>query len=307
LLLKRNRLVSLLIIVCTLLYLGQIIFIKPDQAILNKYHISVTTDIFLALAIAIPYVVIWIVSLIGYQRMDSYIANIRGSKDGEAMNLVGIGILLLAIWLPVTTLLDSLIRHASTFHLTVANAVRISNYANILLLLPAFVICYVGSRRLLELIRSWRMPSTIAYVTTAYIAFASFYTWLVLHDPVRKFGVHGVNATFYEPDWLILLTIVIPRLIMWYYGILTVYNLYLYRTRVNGSLYREAIGLLALGLGGVVSIAIILRLFQSVTTTLNNLSLGQLVLVVYILLILIATAYVFIAKGAQKMQRLEEL
>jgi protein-S-isoprenylcysteine O-methyltransferase Ste14 len=76
---------------------------------------------------------------------------------------------------------------------------------------------------------------------------------------------------------------------------------------VNGNLYRDALSQLAIGIGGVVAIAIILRVFQSITPTLNNLSLSQIVGVVYILLVLIAVAYVFIAKGAQKMHRLEEL
>jgi hypothetical protein len=307
--LPNNRLVSLIFAVCTVLYLAQIIFFKPDQATLRRYHLTVTSDILLSLAIAIPYVIIWIIALVGYQRLYKYARTIEGSKDGNAFKLLTAGVLLFSIWLPITTVLGTLVTHSDAFHISKALATHINNYANILMLLAAFITTFVGSRRLVRMVRSWRLPSNASlYATLAFIAFSSCYTWLVLHDPVRRTPTGDIRAaSYYETDWLILTTIIIPRLIAWFFGIQTVMNLYLYSSKVNGNLYRAALTSLANGIGTIVLVAIVLRFFQSITPTLTHLSLGLLILVIYALLILMAVGYVFVAKGAKSMQMLEEI
>ncbi|HSX43684.1 MAG TPA: hypothetical protein VLE69_00065, partial [Candidatus Saccharimonadales bacterium] len=64
---------------------------------------------------------------------------------------------------------------------------------------------------------------------------------------------------------------------------------------------------LALGLGVVVGFLMVLRYLVALTTTLDNLALKYLLLVVYLLLIFIAIGYGLIASGAKRLKKIEEV
>src|SRR6185503_18856156 len=107
--------------------------------------------------------------------------------------------------------------------------VRISNYATLLFLIPAYWYLRDGSEHLLALIKR---PSSMMYqrTTVAYVAFSAIYVFLVLSDGARNHPTAAVEtSSYYQPDWLIILTVVIPRLIIWYWGLQAVQNIILYR------------------------------------------------------------------------------
>ena len=142
----------------------------------------------------------------------------------------------------------------------------------------------------------------------SYIIFAALYCFLVFHDPTRSVPSRTVAvASYYEPDWLLTLTIIIPRLLMWYLGFRAVYNILVFRDKVKGALYKSALNSLARGLIGVVITVIILRTTQSLAATLSTISIGLILVIIYALLIIIAVSYGLIARGAKNLQKLEDL
>jgi hypothetical protein len=306
LVLKYKKLTGLFI-VFSIVYLLQAFLTKPDQATLDKYHISPAQALVLTLTIAIPYVLIWFVALGGYLRFRLYTDKIAKSKDGKAFGTMAEGVLWLALWLPFSAIVGNLTTQYYRSHPQATDImVNINNYANILMLFVSFVLLSKGASGLLSLIRRphLSMPTTGIIIT---ICLSSIYVYLVFHDPARQFPTRDVPvAAYYLPDWAILTTIIIPRLIMWYLGARTVYILFLYRNKVKGRLYKNALENLARGLGCVVLLSIILRCFQSLTTLLSNLSIGAILLVIYALLLLIAVGYILIAKGAKSLQMIEE-
>jgi hypothetical protein len=62
----------------------------------------------------------------------------------------------------------------------------------------------------------------------------------------------------------------------------------------------------AFGMAGVVCVGILLRVIQSLTSVINALSLTLLLLLVYGLLTIMAIAYAVLAKGAERLQKIEE-
>jgi threonine/homoserine/homoserine lactone efflux protein len=94
---------------------------------------------------------------------------------------------------------------------------------------------------------------------------------------------------------------------MWFWGMQAVMNMYIYRLKVKGRLYRSALSTLANGFGAVVFLSVVLRCVQSMTSLFDQLSLGLVLLIIYILLIIISVGYVLIAMGAKQLQRIEEL
>lgn len=306
--LLKHRLISSIFLILSLVYLGISTFSKPDPATLTKYHITSAKLTAIVLTISLPYIVIWVVALIGYIRFNTYVDLIKRSKDGAAFKTMSHGLLLLAAWLPVSAVASSVATNVYQKNPgRTAAMIILVNYINILLLLPGYALLYRGARKLLPLVKT--SAATLSQsINVAFISFASAYTFVTLEDPARHMATSGVPvAAYYLPDWLIIFTLVIPRLIMWYLGVKAVQYLYLYRNKVRGVLYKQALDNLARGFGGVVLITIILRIIQSLSTPLSKLSLAALLGIIYVLLIMIAVGYGFIASGAKKLQQIEEL
>lgn len=304
---KYPGMTAVFLVLC-LLYVGLTEFAPIDPITLSKYHLdSMQVHLLLAL-IAVPYVAIWIVALVGYLRLRSYNDTIKGSSDGKVFKKINQGIAFLALWLPIAGLSDTLVSSLHVNHPGSSAALTIiDNYLNIILLFVAYSLINEGTGRFRGLARGQKIRSNQWWII-GYIAFASLYTWLALSDPVRHVASDAtLRATYYQPDWLIVTTVLIPRLIMWYLGMQAVRNIYHFSKNVKGNIYRLALHRLALGIGWVIVTTIVLRAMQSLSSQLNHLNLAALLLYVLILLLLIAAGFVMIAQGAQKLQKLEEV
>lgn len=306
----RHKLVAGLFILLSLGYLAETLLVKPDPATLSRYHISSHAAYALGLTVAIPYLIIWLIAFIGYIRLRSYQLLIQKSKDGEAFRYITWGILGLALFLPLSSLISSSANNYARRH-AAANAIRVANYVDLIILFLAVWAIYVGSRKLLAFVRA---KDLIAFsnrrmiLNVIFIVFSAMYVLLALHDPSRQVPTKQVPvAGYYEPDWVLVLTIIIPRLITWYLGLHAVFNMYLYRRRVNGTLYRAALKHLAFGTGWAIIAIVALRVLQTLSATLANYSLGALLALIYVLLVFISVGYVYIARGATKLQKLEEI
>ncbi len=306
-LILRYKKLTAIFIVFSIAYVLLSTLLPADKAAMVKYHVSHAQLIGLTLTVTIPYLLIWFIALVGYLGFRSYVHTIRKSKDGKAFRPLAQGILILALWLPVTAIagvLATAYYHAhpeATATMTILN-----NYLNLPILFAGFWLIHQGSKRLLTNIRKpeTSLPWSIMFV---FISFASAYTLLVLHDPARQFPTHNVLvASYYLPDWLTMVTVLIPRLIIWFIGVQAVYNVYQYRKNVKGLLYQDALRNLAQGIGGVVLTIVVLRCFQSLSSQIEDLSLSAILLLVYVLLAIISIGYIYIARGAHRLQQIEE-
>jgi hypothetical protein len=306
LLLKNPRL-SALYLLFIAIYILQAILPAPDKLMLAKYSVSVMQIKLLGLSVEIPYILIWIISLLGYLRLKTYAGLIQNSKDGVAFRVIARGLLLLSLWLPLSAVSSNIFSEIYRYHPSAtASLVRVDAYFNLLILFLGFLFIYLGTNKLLPLIPRTRFQIPLP-VILAFIAFSVLYTFLTLHDPARSMPTRSVPvATYYEPDWLIVTTVIIPRLISWFLGLHAAYAIHLYSQRIKGKLYQPSLKSLALGLSGLIASIILLRCLQSLSAELEELSLGLLLGLVYILLIIIAVGYVLIAKGAYKLQMIEE-
>jgi hypothetical protein len=296
----------LLYIVFIFVYVVLTLTTKTDQAALAKYSLTAAQARALSLTIVIPYILIWLTALVGYLRLRNYALQIRDSKDGKAFRTISTGVLWLCLWLPISTITTALFRHYYALHpSTTANLVRIDNYINLIVLLFGFLYVYLGSKQLLSLVKKPAFTATHV-IMLGYIVFSALYVLLTLRDPTRQFPTTAVPlATYYEPDAILVLTIVIPRLLMWFLGILGVYNIYVFSKFVKGSIYKAALNKLALGLGTIVLAVIVLRCVQSLSSILLDMSLTVLLVFVYALLLMISAGYILVSRGAKNLQKLE--
>lgn len=307
-LLLKHKKIAVIFGLLILVYLAQTLFAPVDKAALHQYRISETEARFWGLTVALPYIAIWLVALVGYLRLKSYADVIKGSKDGEAFGTIATGLLLFVLWLPLNSIIAGLFRQYYDAHPSSTAALIITiNYFNVLLLTPAFWLVKSGSQKLLAIVKK-PINTMPAWAMVVYIAVSALYVLMVLHDPARLMPAeHAPVASYYQGDWLIVLTLVIPRLVSWFWGLQAVVNILLYRKHVKGRIYKDALNGLAVGLAGILVMTILLRFLQTLTTLLNQWSLGVILAVIYLLLIVISIGYAFIAVGARNLQKLEEL
>jgi hypothetical protein len=304
----RFKFLSLLFVGFTVVYIGQALNSVPDARILHKYNVSLDQLHVLTLSVIIPYIIIWFIGLVGYMRLKVYVNALGDSQDGTAFRNVALGILGLVLWLPTSVLLAGVASGYYGHHPdSTATQIRIVNYFNVVVVLAAFYYLYIGSKQLgaVAKVKSHGLTQRQSFY---FMIFSVLYTFVALSDSVRQ-ASHDptVVATYYEPDWLIVLTVLIPRLIGWFIGLAAVANIILYRKKVKGAIYKLALRQLAIGLGIVVFAVVILRVLQSLTSVLGKFNLGLLFLLVYVLLVVIGAGYVYIARGASRLLKIEEL
>jgi hypothetical protein len=308
-LLTKNKRISGLYLLLIVIYLLQTFTAAINPTVLKKYHVDATQIRLLTLTIALPYIVIWLIALVGYLRLYTYGKFIEHEKDGAAFKKIAQGMLWLTLWLP----LSSLVANVSTQYYTnhsdaTATLVRFNNYFNLCILFIGFWLVYKGTRLLLTTIKHSETTLVSLPFMFTFIALSTHFVYLTFQDPARQFPTHQVAvASYYEPNWLLFLTLVIPRLLYYFIGVVAIYNIYVYKTKVKGSLYKQALNRLAQGLIAVVGVTMVLRCLQSLSSPLEKFSLQLLLVLIYVLLILIAVGYLLIAKGAKKLQQLEEL
>ena len=307
-LISKNKKLSALYAIFIVVYVLQTLLPTIDAKTLTKYHVSSAQIKLLLLTIAIPYIAIWLISLVGYLRLATYVELIEKDKDGAAFKMISRGILGLSLWLPLSSIIDNFFSQSYRYHESAtANLVRLDNYLNLLILFIAFWLLKKGTTKLLPIVK--RPTSVISQsVILSYIAFVALYVLLVINDPSRLHPSGSVTvASYYEVDWLIVLTLLIPRLISWFFGVQAVQDILVYRNKVKGKLYKEALNKLALGLAVVVALTVLLRCLQSLAAPFQHLNLTFILLIIYGLLIFMSVGYVLIAKGAKNLQKLEEL
>ena len=269
-LLLRYKIISGFLVLLTIVYAGVTLLIDVEQKTLDKYNISQGQVKVLLLTIALPYIIIWFIALAGYLRVKTYAKSIESSPDGEAFTIISRGLLWLVLWMPITAIFSAI---GAQYYIhnpsATASVIRFSNYLNLVMLFTAFAYIYHGSTKLTKIIKRPAFNPSIGTVI-AYIVFSALYVFFTLHDSSRHTPADGVEvASYYQPDWLIVTSLLIPRLIVWFLGIIAVQNILLYRHKIKGKLYKSALNNLALGIGWVVLATIVLRGYQSLEHTIK--------------------------------------
>jgi hypothetical protein len=94
---------------------------------------------------------------------------------------------------------------------------------------------------------------------------------------------------------------------MWLIGTRSFYELYKYRLKASGVIYRKFWSLLAVGIVWILVVSILIQFLTTINSRLDKLSLSSLLVLIYILLILLAAGFILIAAGVNKLKKIEEV
>lgn len=289
-------------IILAVIYASISLLAAPPKASLQRYHISSTSLRLIDSTVVLPVVAIWFVGLYGYTRLRTYTSHVKDNKEGKYLMELCRGIMVLAWWLPISSTLTSAMNlYASSHTWFLPVSIIISNYLSLLFPLVAFWLISHGSRRLSEVNPGRPSQISIHVTSLALIAGSVFYGYLVTNDRENLWKI------YHMPLWTVLLTLAIPYVFTWYLGALAAFDIHLYTHKVKGLIYRRGWNRVAFGIVWIIGTCIALQYITAVSAKLSGMSLGWILLLVYGIIGVMALGYVFIALGAKKLTRIEEV
>ncbi len=294
----------------TLVYVALTLWAPTDTDILTRYDLTSSEARNLRLTVTLPYIVIWFFAIFGFVRLKTYSHLIRKSSHGKSLSTIANGLFVLAVGLPLRAIGNRLVSLAEDLqpHLAATSTI-IVNYIDIIAGLVAVGLIYTGSQRLMKTTTKSNNKTAPPYLVMIVLALiGTSYTYLTFTNPVRQFpAAEGGHAAYYLPDFLLLFTVVLPYLIIWYMGLHAAYFIRIYRKSVQGIIYKKALAYLAAGIVFVVLSRVAMRYMASLNTIVEAWTLQYLLAIIYCLLIFIAIGYGLIAKGAEKLKKIEEV
>ncbi len=292
-----------------LVYLVLVFSIPPDPATLARYNLTLGQARMLNLAIVVPLLAIWSAAFYGLYRLHTYAKLMRGNDEGRGFVSLAKGIGFLTLGLPISSILSSTLNYFARLHpSSTATMVITINYVNILISIAAFTYIAKGARELVSTTKKVT-PSLNQVVTfLGFLVLSGVYVYLTFQNPIRNYPAAGSHrATHFLPDWLILLTIIVPNLYVWYVGFRATADLSFFKEKVKGTIYKQFLGFLAAGIGTVLVSSIFIQFLTALSSLFTNLPLTPLLALIYLLLVIIAAGYVLIAVGAKKLRKIEEV
>lgn len=285
-------------------------FVTPvNQATLDRFHISVAAVHFLQLTLLVPLVLIWFAAIYGYAHLKNYAGEIKKDPDGKGLNTIALGLGILAGGMIITGLIGEVISYFSATRLNLIPAnVIINNYLSVILTLSSFWYVYKGSESLVKLIPKHDHHIRRRIMLAVYAVLAAIYCVLALHNPQKRVkATYAAHGTYYLPDVLIVLTVLLPYVVAWAFGILAAINLSHYRHNVKGHIYRQAIQYLGIGFSTVIGASILEQILSLFNASFQAASLNTVLMIIYVLLIIIGVGFLMIARGAKRLKQLEGL
>lgn len=291
------------------IYILETILIPPDASSLAKFRISTTQAKFLALTFAIPVAVIWMIGSYVYAKFRDYVSSISKDKDGRAFSTISIGLLFLCLWLPISTIFSNISNYVYRMHSSwTIPLVIVNNYLNLLIVLAALALIYKGSSEMISLEQNRKASLSRYLIFIPFILISELFVFLSLNNPARQFPTPDVHvAGYYLPDWLLVGTIIIPYILAFYYGFFAVLNLYIYRRKVRGVIYKDSLDNFAKGLLCIVSSIILIRYLASLSTAFSNSTVKTILLIIYLLLAILLLGFILFARSVKKLEKIEKV
>lgn len=299
----------LLFVLFAVIYIALTFWLPANPTTLTRYNLTPERARGLSLAVILPYIIIWFIAFFGYARLKRYVNLIERSPDGQALSRIANGLLILAVGLPVAAILGKLLSYTGNTHPHLIHITTITSvYIDLLIGLLGMAAVYRGAQRLALTVNQKvkTSPSYVAMISLALIG--TSYAYLTFTNPARQFPTEELGrAAYYLPDFLLLVTVVIPFVAMWYMGLHAAAYIQAYRRGVPGVLYRSALGYLASGIVFIILSRVTARYLTSLNTVVSTWTLNYLLIAVYCLLALIAIGFILVAKGANKLKKIEEV
>ena len=288
----------------SILYFALIFILPPNPSVMRLYNLTVWDYKAVVFAASLPLVVAWVAAFVGYAKLRDYAQMIDTSPEGSSFNTLAKGCGLLAWSLPVLAAVGLVFSSIAGLWPGLDAATVISrNYLNLLLPLIAFTIIGATSRQLVKQIGIQINRSSVRLIMLLFSIAGILYCYLTF----RHFDLTSLGSTqnpYFLPIWLMVITLTVPYLYIWFIGSLAAYEIILFSRHVQGVLYRQALKLLSAGLALIIASSIALQYLGSLHSP-GHLELGYQLVLGLIFQILGGSGFVLLAFGAARLKKIE--
>ncbi len=276
----------------------------------NQLQIPQQTLDLLRITVAVPYLLIWLAAMYSYTKIKRYAIAIKPSVESSAFDKIANGIFFLLISLILSTIASSLRNYLVDYTQWRPALTILTNYAFVLPYLFAFFLLMRGTVELVSQYENFRIPYTKYLIFSIPLVLFTF-IWLELiftNESRVTSGEVSKFASYYLKDSLLVLTIVIPSLVTWVIGLRTILKIWVYHKIVKGIIYRQALTSFIYGLMGVILGSILLQSLLSLgAQRLLKIGLSGVLQIIYLFIIIQVIGFFLIARGANKLTKIEEV
>ncbi len=262
-----------------------------------------TTPAFgILLSIIIPLIIIWLIATYGAVRFKSYAFSIKDSQDGRALSDISNALILLVLYiilLPMVRPLESLALHSKYLRASIIAG----NYIPLAVAIVSTYLLYRGSMKLLDIVpRKIKAGPRFYLLNGVSILFFVGFAWHFYNSVPHLQAVNDIPK-FILPVSALMFIYVLPHIILWTFGLLACRNLRHYGSKVPGSIYRPLFKDLNRGILLAYICIFLSQLFIISSISFSNVNIG--VSLIYGLLLLGIVGFVYVARGAQKLDLIE--
>jgi hypothetical protein len=286
----------------SILYIVLAVVLPPNTATIQNYNLSNGAYHTLMVLLGLPMIAVWAAAFYGYTKLATYAHTVAANGEGQAYRHLTRALAWLAWGLPIGANLNAILGGLShQYPGFIGAGLIISHYVSLVIALFAFSIMADGARELADIVGKLPRKPVIRIALLVLVVLAVIFTYVTIH------AVNNHTNPYHLPVWLILFTIIIPYLYAWLMGLVAAFQIGAYRQSVQGLLYKRALSLVSLGSGLTIGAAI---LFQYITVSsgyLRRIHLNGWLLVFYLVLLAYGLGFLLIARGAERLRKIEEI
>jgi len=278
----------------------------PSQ-VNGRYGLGSSEMALLRLSVAGPFLLIWLAGVYALTRFSHYTQLLNSSAETSGFKKITKGLWFLLIVIVVPQFINLITSYNPESLEMQKSIVIFRNYFNIALYLAGFIYIYRASRDLMSLQSVKKSKYMWGFLILIFVL-SSLYIFSIFSNDYRGISNDAlIKPTYYLSDLLIITTIVIPYILIWILGTMAFVNIFTFSKNVQGIIYKKSFASVAYGLGSIIFLSICLQFLSQLSAYFGRAGLGIILLIVYSVLIAIAIAYLFIAKGARALTDIEEI
>ena len=291
------------------LYIAASYVYPLDHAALERRHLDLIVARIVSISVATLFIAVWYLAAYASAKFRSYTMSIRSYRDGPALLSVASGVQLLAIYLPVRSVMKAVLNYEAFIHPSFASfATIVITYVSLALPFAAFILIGRGCQRLENVAKARISLPEVYALGLAFILLAVWYCYASFMHAGNVLPANWlVTAPADVPIAVRTFTIIIPYLFMWFVGCIAVYEVMLYQRYVKGVIYRKALESLSLGIALLIAMSIISQFAAVNARGLQAMPFGIVLVITYGVLLLLGLAFGFIVRGVRKLWLLDHI
>ncbi len=284
-------------------------FTTEPTASTNKLNISPYVIVALRASIALLYLLIWSAGIFAWCRAREYAQTIAHTSEGPAFHAIANGLLVLISGLVAANVVGVVRSFNISNPDIVMPATIVVNYLYVLFPLAGFAFIYAGTQRLYQLLpkKILHMPQ---YVVGLFpVALLSVvYGLLIFTNPNRQIpSAYDIPASFYLSDVLIVATILIPVIIGWFLGVLSVMYITAYRKNTSNHVYKTVFVKFVYGIISIIASSVVLQVLLSLgSSRLSGVGIVVIIFLVFFFIGLQFAGYGLVAFGAKQLKQIKK-